>query len=246
MPSAPIERPLSDDDYVELGELLASFPEPYEPVEPDYLDGYLTALLCLPEEPSPEEWMPYLFDHNGDRSAALENEEQQDRLEELIYRRYRQIDRTLAGCEALDPIIYEIEDEKGRPVRGYDSIGAVVPFALGFLEVIERWPGLKDSENDTVSSALLGILRHLPDDIAGDIAEIKEELDLESPLENLDQALEDIAVSVAEIASVTRGFLPPEEAPKKRANKPVGKGPRGSNGKSAAGRKPPFGRKKPF
>ena len=100
-------------------------------------------------------------------------------------------------------------------MRGYESIAAVIPFSLGFFEVIDRWEGLKDSDNETVSSALLGILRHLPDEVAGDIADIKEELDLESPLENLDQALEDIALSVAEIASVTRGFAPPEEGMKK-------------------------------
>ena len=26
-------------------------PEPFEPMEPDYMDGFLTALLCLPDEP---------------------------------------------------------------------------------------------------------------------------------------------------------------------------------------------------
>ena len=127
---------------------------------------------------------------------------------------YREIDRTLARCEAIDPIIYEVEDERGHPVRGYESIAAVIPFALGFYEVIDRWKGLKDSDNETINSALLGILRHLPDEIAGDIEEIKNELDLESPLENLDQALEDISLSVAEIASVTRGFVPRAKKPK--------------------------------
>ncbi len=215
MANSSLERPLSDDEFVELGELLASFPEAYDPVEADYLDGFLTALLCLPQEPAPAEWMPFLFDRNGQHGAALTDEDAQDRLEELIYRRYRQIDRTLARAQPLDPIIYEIEDEKGRPVRGYDSIAAVIPFSLGFLEVIDRWTGLKDSDDPTISSALLGILRHLPDEIAGDIAEIKEELELESPLENLDQALEDIAMSVAEITSVTRGFPVAESAEKK-------------------------------
>lgn len=206
MTNMPI-LPLSDAEFVELGELLASLPDEFEPMEPDYMDGFLTALLCLPHEPAPSEWMPFLFDKHAQPNACLPNEADQDRLEELIYRRYRQIDQTLAACKPIDPIIYEIEDSRGHPVRGYDSIAAVIPFALGFVEVIERWPGLKDNEDETVSSALLGILRHLPDDVAGDLSTIKEDLDLESPLENLDQALEDIALSVAEIASVTRGFV---------------------------------------
>ena len=214
MATSAFERPLDEAEYVELGELFASFPEEFEPVEPDYMDGFLTALLCLPEEPSPAQWMPFLFDKNGHPNACLPNDTDQDRLEELIYRRYREIDRTLARCEAIDPIIYEVEDERGHPVRGYESIAAVIPFALGFYEVIDRWKGLKDSDNETINSALLGILRHLPNEIAGDIEEIKNELDLESPLENLDQALEDISLSVAEIASVTRGFVPRAKKPK--------------------------------
>ena len=47
------------------------------------------------------------------------------------------------------------------------------------------------------------------------------------PIENLDQALEDIAESVAEIAAVTRGFEKKEEPPKK---KPAPKGPRRPQG----------------
>ncbi len=207
----PFEKPLNDDEFIELGELLAGIPEPFQPMEADYLDGFLTALLCLPDEPSPSAWMPFLFDEEGREGARLPDADDQDRLEELIYRRYRSIDATLAACKPIDPIIYEIEDERGRPVRGYDSIAAVVPFALGFSEVINRWPGLKDTSDDMINSALLGILRHLPDEAAGDLAEIKADLDLESPIENLDQAIEDIAVSIGEIVAVTRGFILREE-----------------------------------
>ena len=57
-----------------------------------------------------------------------------------------------------------------------------------------------------IDSALLGILRHLPANLLGDLAQIKKDLDFESPLENIKDALEDVAESVAEIAAVTRGF----------------------------------------
>lgn len=210
--SNTFEKPLRDDEFIELGELLASIPDPFEPMEPDYMDGFLTALLCLPDEPSPGEWMPYIFDSQAREGAGLPSEDEQDRLEELIYRRYRSIDFTLSRCRALDPIIYEIEDNKGRPVRGADSVAAVIPFALGFSEVLNRWNGLKDENNEQINGALLGILRHLPDDVIGDLKEIKDDLDLESPIENLDQALEDIAESVADIVEITRGFVPKKEA----------------------------------
>lgn len=202
------ETPLKANEFVELGELLASIPEPFEPMEPDYLDGFLTALLCLPEEPSPSEWIPFIFDSQARAEARITNDEDQDRLEELIYRRYRSIDLTLAKCRPIDPIIYEIEDNRGHPItKGASSVAAVIPFALGFSEVINRWEGLKDSDTDQINGALLGILRHLPDDVIGDLKDIKEELDMESPIEDLDQALEDLAESVAEIVETTRGFV---------------------------------------
>ena len=128
----PFDKPLTDDEFVEIGELLASIPEPFEPMEPDRMDGFLTALLLLPEEPSPQAWMPWIFDAEGRPDAKLADERDQDRLEELVYRRYRSIDRTICQRKPLDPILYEIEDERGHAVRGWEGIAAVEPFAVGF------------------------------------------------------------------------------------------------------------------
>lgn len=212
MPSdKPYEQPLTDDEFVEIGELLAAIPAPHESMEPDRMDGFLTAVALLPDPVPPSSWMPFIFDEDGSLSAVLPRTADQNRLEDLVFRRMRMIERTLAACEPIDPVIYDIEDERGRPVGGWDAIAALEPFAAGFLEAMNRWPGLRETENELVSSALLGILRHLPEDLLGDLAPVKEELDFESPLENLTEALADLAESVAEIASVTRGFAPRSE-----------------------------------
>lgn len=213
----PYDKPLSEDEFVELGELLAGIEEPYESMEPDRMDGFLTAIVLLPEPVAPSDWMPLVFDEEGRPEAALADAKAQERLEDLIYRRYREIERTLAACRPLDPIVYDVEDERGRPLGGYEAIAALEPFAAGFLEAMNRWPGLRETENDLVESALMGVLRHLPEELAGDMQEVKEELEFESPLENLKQATEDLAESVAEIASVTRGFKAREEKPARRA-----------------------------
>lgn len=205
------DKPLSDDEFVELGELLASIPEDFEPMEPDRMDGFLTALVLLPEPVAPSNWMPCIFDEDGRTEAMLPVDGDQQRLEDLVYRRYRSIENTLSRCQPLDPIVYDVEDENGRILTGWDAIAALEPFAAGFLEAMNRWPGLRETGSELVDSALLGILRHLPEDLIGDMQEVKEELEFESPLENLKQATEDLAESVAEIASVTRGFQPREE-----------------------------------
>ena len=38
-------------------------------------------------------------------------------FEDLVYRRMRNIERTLAACDPIDPIIYDVEDERGRPIE---------------------------------------------------------------------------------------------------------------------------------
>ena len=176
------DKPLSDEEFVEIGELLALMPEPYESMEPDRMDGFLTAIALLPEPVAPSEWMPFVFDEEGRSDAALTDSNKQHDLEDLVYRRMRNIE------------------------RGWEAIAALEPFAAGFLEAINRWEGLKDTNDEMIDSALLGILRHLPANLLGDLAQIKEDLDFESPLENIKDALEDVAESVAEIAAVTRGF----------------------------------------
>ena len=61
---------LTEHDFIDLGELLASIPEEFEPMEADYLDGFLTALVCLPTTPAPSAWMPWVFDREGRDDAA--------------------------------------------------------------------------------------------------------------------------------------------------------------------------------
>ena len=206
--SDPFSKPLDDKEFIELGELLASIPTPFQPMEADRMDGYLTAVILLPQRMPPSKWMPFIFDDEGRTDAAIPDEESESRLEELIYRRYRSIESSLRQLKPIDPITYDLEDERGRPIGGWEAIRTLSPFASGFLEAINRWPGLLETDDELVQSALLGILRHLPDDEIGDLEEIRNELELESPLENLKEALEDLALSCAEIASVTRGFIP--------------------------------------
>lgn len=185
---------LTEHDFIDLGELLASIPEEFEPMEADYLDGFLTALVCLPTTPAPSAWMPWVFDREGRDDAQIRNQAMQLHLEDLVYRRYRQIERAILRGLPVDPIIYE--DEADNPQ-------ALEPFASGFLEATKRWPDLNRSKSPLVQSALIGIFRHLPPEQIGDMAQVREELDAETPLEDLESAIADLEESVKEIASVT-------------------------------------------
>lgn len=56
------------------------------------------------------------------------------RLRALLLKRFHQIGDQLAQAVPLDPVYFEAEDEKGRPLIGKAAIEALEPFALGFLE----------------------------------------------------------------------------------------------------------------
>ena len=58
----PFSVPLKDEEFVELGELLAAMPAPFEPMEADHMDGFLTAIALLPQRITPSEWMPFILD----------------------------------------------------------------------------------------------------------------------------------------------------------------------------------------
>lgn len=215
MTRPPFSAPLATEEFSELDELLAQIDEKCMPMDASQADGFLTALCLLPKEISPTEWMPMIFCAPSSQPRPLP-EAQQNRLEELLYRRYREINSRLAHLKPLDPIVFDPEDENGVPLQGEDEIIALAPFASGFLTAAQTWPGLLDSENPEISSALVGIWRHLPSEEIGEFSSVRDELLSESPLENLDDAIDDVAACVKQIASITRGFK--EKKPTERLN----------------------------
>lgn len=190
---------LTDDEFVELEELLASIPEEREPMEADEADGFLTGLLLAPAEVPPDTWMPCILDAEGKEPEMAP--EILYRLEDLLYRRYQEIDRQLASKTPIDPIILIDEDSPEDELA---------PFALGFLASVRLFPGLEQTGNENVDGALLGVFRHLPEEARGDLAETIEKLNRETPLDDAREAFEDLTACVAEIAEVTRGFKIPD------------------------------------
>lgn len=219
-------QPLSDDEFVELDELLCSLDESLGAMDAAEMDGFLTGILLLPQEVSPSEWMPMVFSAT-DIPGEFADMQAQERMEELVYRRYKQIDHQLATLQNIDPITFDVEDDEGNLLEGEDEIVALEPFALGFLHAAQTWPGLLDTDESDLMSALLAIFRHLPEEARGDMQAMYEELQREAPLEHLDDAIADIAQSVKEIAAITRGFQEEKkkEAPKEKKFKKTRRGP---------------------
>ena len=101
------DKPLSDEEFVEIGELLALMPEPYESMEPDRMDGFLTAIALLPEPVAPSEWMPFVFDEEGRSDAALTDSNKQHDLEDRQLDAHAGIERGLGVAAHGDDLTSE-------------------------------------------------------------------------------------------------------------------------------------------
>ena len=194
-------RALTLEDIDRLGELLASIPEPFVPMEPDMLDGYLTAIALLRHPPRIEDWIGLVFDIEGRTRASLASEEMQHELRKLVLARGAEIEQLISTQKPIDPIIFE--DEPENPDDPFDALH---PFADGFALACSNWPELMKNTSKAVQAALVGVLRYespdenTPDDEQEVAASIEEDM----AFADLDEALADLTACVQEIAEVTR------------------------------------------
>ncbi len=228
MNPSELARPLSDDDIVTLDELLAALPEDRDPLDVAMLDGFLVGVLLQPDLVMPSAWLPYVFDAGGGE-AGFPDATAASAVTALIMRRYNELAACIAGREAIDPIVFELEDDAGGPVTGKAGIVALEPWAMGFTTALGTFPSLQAAydRDDELAAALVGILRHLPmspdADAAesADFAERRAQMDQDAPLADLDDAIDELAACVLEAAAITRPNRPvTREAPKVGRNDP--------------------------
>ncbi len=196
-------KPLTLQEIERLGELIASVPDPFIPMEPDELDGFLTALSLLRVPPAIDDWFIYVLDAAGNRRAKLADPARQAELRRLVLARGSEIEDRILHEKPVDPIIYD-EDVDADDPDG--ELAALRPFADGFSFACSLWPELLQSKDKAVQAALVGILRHASadeepgDEKTDDANAVAQEIRFAS----LDEALEDVEACVQEIAEVTR------------------------------------------
>jgi uncharacterized protein len=215
-------RPLTDDDIVELDELLAGIPDERDALDVAMLDGFLVGVLLQPDLVMPATWLPYVFDANGGE-PELPDAVDAKRVFELIMRRYNELAACIVAREPFDPIVFALEDEAGHAIGGKAGIAALEPWAVGFASALGAFPGLAAAHqrDDELGAALAGVLRHLPAPADADPAERAEyeayrrELDDRAPLVDLDDAIDELVACVFEAAEITRPNRPAtRDAPK--------------------------------
>jgi uncharacterized protein len=211
-PSAPTPRAvaqdLTDAEFAELDELLAATPESLEPLDAVMLDGYLCGVLVQPVALEPDAWLPHVFDFDATPLPENVDNVWRERCTALILRRHAALNRSMVEDGWFDPLILELDEENPpRPDEPAASLmpvsQALMPWVAGFQHAVQSFPDLLELPDDAIDIALARLYRHLPAQ-NDEEREVVATLDREHPLKNLDAAMEDLVVTVADLADLTR------------------------------------------
>jgi len=219
LPVAAVD--LSDAEFEELDELLATTPEPLLPMDAVMLDGFLCGVLVQPELIAPDAWLPLVFDAEGRALPKGSDRAAHDRATALTLRRHSALNRALLDNGWFDPLILDEGDDdvggaepgtggaapeataEAEPLRDLSPVSRpLMPWVLGFQTACASFPALLDMADQAVMSALARLLRHLPAETE-DERDLVATLDLELPLATLDEAIEELVAAVADLAHLT-------------------------------------------
>ena len=225
-------RDLSDEEFVELDELLAATPEPLEPLDAVMLDGYLCGVLVQPVLLEPTQWLPTVFDFDGRALPEEHDAAWQARTVELILRRHAALNKAMVEDGWFDPLVLELDEEAAAaeaalapadapvpapaavaaaegdtepdPLAGMSPISqSLMPWVAGFQHATLCFPQLGDMTEDAVALSLARLYRHLPAE-TDEERDVVATLDREFPLKTMEDALEELVVTVADLSDLTR------------------------------------------
>lgn len=202
---------LTDAEFAELDELLATTPKPLQALDASMLDGYLCGVIVQPRLVDIEEWLPNIFDYDGGVLPDDVDPAWLARVRELVERRHKALNRSLVEDGWFDPVVLDLDEPpEGEAPEAEDELYAslnpisrsLLPWVAGFQHACLCFPELSELPDDAVMAALARLYRHLP-------AETPEEketvatLDREHPLKDLDDAIEELVVTVADLSDLT-------------------------------------------
>lgn len=217
---------LTDAEFAELDELLALTPEPLEPVDAVMLDGFLCGVLVQPELIPADQWLPHVYDFDARPLPEGTDPAWQSKVESMVLRRHAALNRAMEEDGWFDPLVLEMDEEAQAeasdagdsgatakdgdtdPLAGLSPISrSLMPWVAGFQHATLSFPALADMPEDGVQMALARLFRHLPipeGEEGANEREILATLDREFPLHTLEDAMEELVVTVADLCDMTR------------------------------------------
>jgi len=200
---------LTDAEFAELDEMLATTPAPLQALDASMLDGYLCGVLVQPRLIPLDEWLPNIFDYDGGLLPEDVDQAWLSRIRELVERRHAALNRQLVEDGWFDPVVLDLDEseapdpEEDAEVAAMSPISrTLLPWVAGFQHAQLCFPDLSDLPDDAVMAALARLYRHLPAE-TDEEKEIIATLDREHPLKDVDDAIEELVVTVADLCDLT-------------------------------------------
>jgi len=227
-----IAHDLSDAEFDELDDLLAATPEPLEPLDASMLDGYLAGVLVQPRLIPIEEWLPPVFDYEGRPLPAEVDPAWLARIRALVERRFASLNQSMLEQGWFYPVVLDLDAEAGTDAeeaaeKAEDAVEAaadaaaaegtdpdavqlpddpitraLLPWVGGFEYAAVTFPDLHEQADDNINALLARLYRHLPAETPEE-KEIVETLNREHPLKNIDEAIEDLILTVVDLQEAT-------------------------------------------
>ena len=204
---------LTDEEFAELDDLLLQTPQPLTPVDAVMLDGFLCGVLVQPVPLEPAVWLPFVFDFDGQPLPDDADAVWKERITALTLRRYHALNHAIIEDGWFNPLVLEFDDEhplepvpEGEvdPMAGISEVSQpLMPWVAGFQHAALCFPDLAEMADDAVMTSLARLYRHLPTE-TDEEREVVAVLDKEYPLATLDDAIEELVVTVADLADLTR------------------------------------------
>ena len=212
---------LTDAEFADLDELLASTPAPLQALDASMLDGYLCGVLVQPRLIEIDEWLPNIFDYDGGLLPDDADPAWLAKVRELVERRHAALNRQLVEDGWFDPVVLDLDEDEEAPeaaaapaddpeqaaaeetYAGMSKISrTLMPWVAGFQHACLCFPDLAEMDDEAVMAAMARLYRHLPAE-TDEEKEIVATLDREHPLKDLDDAIEEMVVSVADLCDLT-------------------------------------------
>lgn len=143
---------LTDEELTELDEFLLSGAEGVERLTIDEAHGYITALIVSGKDQDSTDWLGAVLD-----DLAFTDDAEQERIEDLLYRMWDEIEEMLRSRQVFEPLVAEFEED-GELIIEYE--GWCYGFMLAVSEDETLWNELPKDEKDLLAPiaqiALLG------------------------------------------------------------------------------------------
>jgi uncharacterized protein len=211
---------LLESEFSELDELLATTPAPLQALDASMLDGYLCGVLVQPRLIEIDEWLPNIFDYDGGVLPADVDQTWLARIRELVERRHGALNRAMVEDGWFDPVVLDLDEatepaavpadetaEQAEARTTFEGMSLIsrtlMPWVAGFQHAALCFPELSEMDNDAVMAAMARLYRHLPAETAEE-KEIVATLDREHPLKDVDEAIEELIVTVADLCELTQ------------------------------------------